>query len=246
MKMTGRERTFIACLLSLAVLFIAVAAFGGCGCGGGGDGGSASGAQISKQTERALALFLADGALEGKNLLDAEALVPQVTAENADLAFLVGASYLRSGRYEKGKAVMAEVLDKGFDRMVNFWGDAEKLRTLAASELAYHAGREGDSKIILWIEERMGRELVPDQLLVRDGKGILAGKTKLRDVLRFHKARAFHNEDDNVRAKEVLAELSFASGKIFVDGEVQGLSEAVAKLQAQVEGVAQALRALFA
>ena len=165
----------------------------------------------------------------------------EVTEGNADLAFMVGASHMRSGQYEKGKALLAQVLEKGFDRTVSFWGDAEKLRTLAASELAYHAGREGDSKIILWIEERMGRDLVTDRLLVRDGKGILAGKTKLRDVIRFHKARAFHNEDDNARAKEVLAELSFASGKIFVDDEVLGLQDAVAKLQAQVSAVARLL-----
>lgn len=191
-------------------------------------------------------MFLANGYLEGQNLLDAEALVTQVTADNADLAFLVGASYLRTGEYEKGKALMTEVLDKGFDRMVSFWGDAEKLRTLAASEMAYHAGIGGDSKVILWMEERLGRDLVTDQLLVRDGKGLLAGKTKLRDVLRFHKARAFHNEEETAKAKEVLAELSFASGKIFVDGEVQGLRDAVARLQAQVDGVARLIGALFA
>lgn len=191
-------------------------------------------------------MFLANGYLEGQNLLDAEALVAQVTADNADLAFLVGASYLRTGEYEKGKALMTEVLDKGFDRMVSFWGDAEKLRTLAASEMAYHAGIGGDSKVILWMEERLGRDLVTDQLLVRDGKGLLAGKTKLRDVLRFHKARAFHNEEETAKAKEVLAELSFASGKIFVDGEVQGLRDAVARLQAQVDGVARLIGALFA
>lgn len=191
-------------------------------------------------------MFLAKGYLEGQNLLDAEALVAQVTADNADLAFLVGASYLRTGEYEKGKALMTEVLDKGFDRMVSFWGDAEKLRTLAASEMAYHAGIGGDSKVILWMEERLGRDLVTDQLLVRDGKGLLAGKTKLRDVLRFHKARAFHNEEETAKAKEVLAELSFASGKIFVDGEVQGLRDAVARLQAQVDGVARLIGALFA
>ncbi|MBL3592117.1 MAG: hypothetical protein JMJ93_01265 [Synergistaceae bacterium] len=193
-----------------------------------------------------MTVFLAKGYLEGQNLLDAEALVAQVTADNADLAFLVGASYLRTGEYEKGKALMTEVLDKGFDRMVSFWGDAEKLRTLAASEMAYHAGIGGDSKVILWMEERLGRDLVTDQLLVRDGKGLLAGKTKLRDVLRFHKARAFHNEEETAKAKEVLAELSFASGKIFVDGEVQGLRDAVARLQAQVDGVARLIGALFA
>ena len=235
MKRTGKN-AIVAFLTGLVFLLVAVSAFG---CSGGGDGGSSSDAATRQQVEKAVPRFISEGALEGKALADAEALVTQVTAANADLAYMVGASYMRSGQYRKGKALLSEVLDRAFDRTVSFWGDVEKLRTLAASELAYHAGREGDSEIILWIEERLGRDLVTDQLLVRDGKGLLAGKTKLRDVLRFHKARAFINEDDQARAKEVLAELSFASGKIFVDGEVQGLQDAVARLQAEIGGVAR-------
>ncbi len=234
MKRT-RKSAIVAVFASLAFL-AAASAFA---CSGGGDGGSSSDAATRQQTEKAIPRFTSQGSLEGKALADAEALVTQVTAANADLAYMVGASYMRSGQYRKGKALLSEVLDRAFDRTVSFWGDVEKLRTLAASELAYHAGREGDSEIILWIEERLGRDLVTDQLLVRDGKGLLAGKTKLRDVLRFHKARAFINEDDQARAKEVLAELSFASGKIFVDGEVQGLQDAVARLQTELGGVAR-------
>ena len=76
-------------------------------------------------------------------------------------------------------------------------------------------------------------------------RGILQGKTKLRDVVKFHKARAYNKANMPEKAKEVLNEMAFASGKVFVDGEVQGLDDAIKKLQEQIVAVAFSHLAFF-
>ena len=122
---------------------------------------------------------------------DADRLVEGNVRDNCSAAFVVASSYLKQGEYEKGKAMMMAVLDSCYDAMVSFWGEDEKLRTLAASELALHAGGQGDYEAIEWVENRIAKDAPTDRVLVRDAKGILKGKTKLRDVVRFHKARAY-------------------------------------------------------
>ena len=169
----------------------------------------------------------------------------QNVTDSCSCAYMAASSYLQQGEYEKGKEIMMKVLDGCYDSIVSYWGDAEKLRTIAASELAMYAGGEGDHEVIDWIEDRVKADAVTDRVAVRDAKGILQGRTKLRDVVRFHKARAYKNADMADKAKEVLNELSFASGKVFVDGEVQGLDDAIKKLQDEIAEVASAILKLF-
>lgn len=165
--------------------------------------------------------------------------------DSCSCAYIVASSYLKQGEYEKGKDMMMKVLNGCYDAVVNFWGDAEKLRTIAASELALYAGSEGDYEAIEWIEDRVKADAVTDRVAVRDAKGILQGRTKLRDVVKFHKARAYTKAKMPEKAKEVLNDLAFASGKVFVDGEVQGLDDAIKKLQEQVAAVASAIWNFF-
>jgi hypothetical protein len=114
----------------------------------------------------------------------------------------------------------------------------ERLRTIAAGELALHAGTRGDYRTIIAVEEKVAKDIATDRLLVRDAKCILQGRTKLGDILKFHKARAYQASKMTADAKNTLNELQFASGKVFVDGEVVGLKDAISKLQLQVDGAA--------
>lgn len=168
-------------------------------------------------------------------------MVSRDVTDSCATAYLVGASYLRQGEYEKGKDMMKKVCESCYGTTVSFWGESEKLRTLAASELALYAGGEGDYEAIDWIEDRFKADAASDRVVVRDAQGILQGKTKLRDVVKFHKARAYTKAKMPEKAKEVLNDLAFASGKVFVDGEVQGLDDAIKKLQEQIVAVASAI-----
>lgn len=172
-------------------------------------------------------------------------MIASRVTDSCSTAYMVAASYLRQGEYEKGKELMMKVCDQCYDATANIWGEAEKLRTLAASELALHAGGKGDHEVIDWIEDRIKKDATSDRVAVRDSQGILQGKTKLRDVVKFHKARAYKNANMAEKAKEVLSDLSFASGKVFVDGEVQGLDDAIKKLQEQIAAVASAVWGFF-
>ncbi|GAB6280240.1 MAG: hypothetical protein STSR0007_02990 [Thermovirga sp.] len=198
-----------------------------------------------KETEKLVQIFIRDGYLAGNDLIKGETMILKNVTDSCPTAYIVAASYLRQSEYEKGKEIMKRVCDECYDAVVNFWGEPEKLRTLAASELALHAGGQGDYEAIEWIEDRVKADAASDRVAVRDAQGILQGKTKLRDVVKFHKARAFAKAKMPEKAKEVLKDLSFASGKVFVDGEVQGLDDAIKKLQEQIVTVASAIWHFF-
>lgn len=184
-------------------------------------------------------MFISKGTLEGRDLNEAIKLAGPVSKEGeCKAAYLAGASLLRNGEYEKGREFMLKALDGCYDLSVNFWGDMEKLRTIVAGELALHAGNRGDFQTIISVEEKLAKDLPTDRLLVRDAKCILQGRTKLGDILKFHKARAYQASRMTAEAKKTLDELQFASGKVFVDGNVVGLKDAITKLQMQVDGKA--------
>ena len=152
---------------------------------------------------------------------------------------------MRNGEYEQGRDLALSVLDRCYDMSVSFWKESERLRTLVASEISLHAGGRGDYGSISTMEEKLGKDMLTDRLLVRDAKGLLQGRTRLGDVLRFHKARAYTTAKMPQEAKQTLKELEFASGKVFVDGEVTGLKDAIAKLKIEVEGLARLILSFF-
>ena len=177
--------------------------------------------------------------LEGRDLQKALDISEGGTIEaKCTAAYLAGASLMRSGEYEKGREMLLKTLDDCYDAQVKLWSDMEKLRTLIAGELALHAGDRGDFETILTVEKKLEKDLPTDRLLVRDAKGILASRTKLAEVLRFHRARAYSASGKTAEAKNTLKELQFASGKVFVNGEVTGLKDAIAKLKIEVDGKA--------
>ena len=206
----------------------------------GGEGGSSQSAAETKAVENLISVFTSKGVLEGKDLQKALDLSKTGLAEGKCKAtYMAGASLLRSGEYDRGRDLLLKTLDGCYDVSVKLWGDdMEKLRTLAAGELALHAGDKGDFETILIVEKKLEKDLPTDRLLVRDAKGILASRTKLAEVLRFHKARAYSASGKVAEAKSTLKELQFASGKVFVNGEVTGLKDAIAKLKIEVDGKA--------
>ena len=191
-------------------------------------------------------VFLKEGTLTGRNLDRVIQLATTVSGEGGCTAsFVGGASLMRNGTYEQGRDLILPVLDRCYEMSVRFWDESERMRTLVASEVSLHAGGKGDYKTVLAVEEKLGKDMITDRLLVRDAKGILQGRTRLGDVLRFHKARAYTTAKMPKEAKETLKELEFASGKVFVDGEVTGLKDAIAKLKVQVDGMARMIRSFF-
>jgi hypothetical protein len=250
MLKTKERFVVLGIVVLISVFAVSAASWGtGGGGGGGGEGGGGTSAfeKSEKETQRLVQIFVSQGHLTGKDLNDGEALISKRVTDSCTAAYMVAASYLRAGEYEKGKDLMMQVLESNcYDSLVNLWGDDEMLRTLAASELALHAGAKGDYEVIERVEKRLQPDAVTDRLLVRDAAGILQGKTKLRDIVRFHKARAYKNAEMADKASEVLKELTFASGKVFVDGEVQGLSDAIKELQNEIQAVAALILKFFA
>ncbi|HPK06386.1 MAG TPA: hypothetical protein PK773_01175, partial [Aminivibrio sp.] len=125
-----------------------------------------------------MSVFTSKGMLEGRDLDEAVKLAGSVTKEGeCKAAYLAGASLLRKGEYDRGREFMLKALDGCYDLSVNFWGDMERLRTIAAGELALHAGTRGDYRTIIAVEEKVAKDIATDRLLVRDAKCILQGRT---------------------------------------------------------------------
>ncbi len=239
---------FLGKFLALwSILFLTVttgfASPGGHGGDGGGDGIAPG---DKKKIDRLVQIFIDEGTLHGRNLDRIIQLASTVSGEGGCIASYVGgASLMRNGEYEQGRDLALPVLDSCYDASVHFWKESERLRTLVAGEVSLHAGGKGDFGTIITMEEKLGKDMLTDRLLVRDTKGILEGRTRLGDVLRFHKARAYTTAKMPKEARETLNELEFASGKVFVDGEVTGLKEAIAKLKVQVDGMARMILSFF-
>ena len=103
-------------------------------------------------------------------------MISQNVTDSCATAYMVGSSYLKQGEYEKGKEMMKKVCDQCYGATVNFWGEPEKLRTIAASELALYAGGQGDYEAIEWIEDRFKADAASDRVVVRDAQGDTAGQ----------------------------------------------------------------------
>ena len=88
------------------------------------------------------------------------------------------------------------------------------------------------------VEGIVGEDIKLDRVLVREPNGVLAGRTRLSSILSFYKARALKNAKKAQEALELLKTMAFDTGKIFVDGKVTGLTEAVEKLTAEVAAMA--------
>lgn len=199
-----------------------------------------------KEVEDLTKIFKKEGELKGRYLETAIRLAKKLnTPGGCTAAYIAGASLMRSGKYEDGKGLMLSAIGSCYGASVKIWGETEHLRTLIAGETSLHAGDRGDYTTIQTLENKLAKDLVVDRLLVRDAKGILQGKTKLADILRFNKARAYSTAKMPEEAKKVLQELEFASGKVFVDGEVTGLQEAIGKLKTQVDSMISLLRSIF-
>ena len=234
--------------LSSILIFVATTGFatqGGHGGGGGGGGDTLTTAD-QKEIDRLVQIFITEGTLQGLALDKAIRLATTVSGEGGCVSsYIAGASLMRNGEYEQGRDLALPVLDRCYEASVQFWKDSEKLRTLVAGEVSLHAGGKGDYGTIITMEDKLGKDMLTDRLLVRDAKGILEGRTRLGDVLRFHKARAYVTAQMPNEAKQTLKELEFASGKVFVDGEVTGLKDAIAELKIQVDAMARLILSFF-
>lgn len=233
--MSMKARCVFGCLLVMAAALMlsgnsAMATSGG---GGGGEGGSGVAAAASREADRALALFREGDYARAIKVMGAvlERLPEDRKGEGN---YIIGSSHLRTGNYEAGQAFSLVALSKYYKGETMLWGDREKVRTLAATDLSYHASDKGDYEIIGRVEGIVSDDVKLDRVLVREPNGVLAGRTRLSSILSFYKARALKNAKKAQEALELLKTMAFDTGKIFVDGKVTGLSEAVEKLTAEV------------
>ena len=227
----------------LLVMAVALVLSGSCatatsgGGGGGGEGGSGAAAAAIREADRALALFREGDYARAIKVMGAvlERLPEDRKGEGN---YIIGSSHLRTGNYEAGQAFSLVALSKYYKGETMLWGDREKVRTLAATDLSYHASDKGDYEIIGRVEGIVGEDIKLDRVLVREPNGVLAGRTRLSSILSFYKARALKNAKKAQEALELLKTMAFDTGKIFVDGKVTGLTEAVEKLTAEVAAMA--------
>ena len=232
----------------LLVMAVALVLSGSCatatsgGGGGGGEGGSGAAAAANREADRALALFREGDYARAIKVMGAVlARLPEDRKGEGN--YIIGSSHLRTGNYEAGQEFSLVALSKYYRGETTLWGDREKVRTLAATDLSYHASGKGDYGIIDRVEGIVSDDVKLDRVLVREPNGVLAGRTRLSSILSFYKARALKNAKKAQEALELLKTMAFDTGKIFVDGKVTGLTEAVEKLTAEV--AAMAARFLF-
>ncbi|MCF4152569.1 hypothetical protein L2W58_12260 [Dethiosulfovibrio sp. F2B] len=159
-------------------------------------------------------------------------------AEKGGVMYLMSRCYFKADDYDKGKAVIMDILKTRYDAVTDLLGDREKVRTLAAALFAGEAGKRGKAEDVQEVQKAVEKDSTLDRLLVRDSEGTLVSRTKLSYVLKFHEAQAYKNSDRAGQALSILKELSFSSGKIMVDGKIEGLREAVDKMTAEIRATA--------
>ncbi|MCF4114484.1 MULTISPECIES: hypothetical protein [Dethiosulfovibrio] len=159
-------------------------------------------------------------------------------AEKGGVMYLMCRCYFKDGDYDKGKAVIMDILKTRYDAVTDLLGDREKVRTLAAALFAGEAGKRGKAEDVKEVQAAVEKDSTLDRLLVRDSEGTLVSRTKLSYVLKFHEAQAYKNSDRAEQALSILKELSFSSGKIMVDGKIEGLREAVENMTAEITATA--------
>ncbi len=206
--------------------------------GGGGEGGAAQSAVATKKVMAAAVVYMSDG--------DCSKFMPIATKEldNIDekekgvVMYLMSRCYFKGNNYDKGKAMIMDILKTQYDSVTELLGDREKVRTLASALFAGEAAKRGKAEDIQDVQGLVGKDSTLDRLLVRDKDGSLVSRTKLSYVLQFHEAQAYKNSGRAKQALSILRELSFSSGKIMVDGKIEGLRDAVDKMTAEIQATA--------
>ena len=232
-------KRFIAMLfagfMTLSLVGISLASPSG---GAGGEGGTAQSVVATKKVMAAAIVYLKDG--------DCSKFMPIATKEldNIDekekggVMYLMSRCYFKGDNYDKGKAMIMDILKTQYDSVTELLGDREKVRTLAAALFAGEAAKKGKAEDIQEVQGLVEKDSTLDRLLVRDKDGSLVSRTKLSYVLQFHEAQAYKNSDRAKQALSILRELSFSSGKIMVDGKIEGLRDAVDRMTAEIQATA--------
>ncbi|PIE55168.1 MAG: hypothetical protein CSA35_01660 [Dethiosulfovibrio peptidovorans] len=157
------------------------------------------------------------------------------------IMYCMARCYFKNDEYDKGKALIMDILSTQYDSITDLLGDREKVRTLAASLFASEAGQRGKPEDIQEVQKAVEKDKTLDRLMVRDDEGTLVSRTKLSYILKFHEAQAYKNSDRAKKALTILKELSFSSGKIMVDGKIEGLRDAVHRMTNEIRGTAMIL-----
>lgn len=152
--------------------------------------------------------------------------------------FLMSRCYFKGDNYDKGKAMIVDILKTQYDSVTELLGDREKVRTLASAIFASEAAKRGKAEDVQEVQGLVDKDSTLDRLLVRDQDGSLVSRTKLSYVLRYHEAQAYKNSDRAQQALSILKELSFSSGKIMVDGKIEGLRDAVDRMTSEIQATA--------
>lgn len=158
--------------------------------------------------------------------------------EKGGIMYLMSQCYFKGDNYDQGKAMVLSILKTQYDSVTELLGDRDKVRTLASALFAGEAGKRGKAEDIQEVQKLVDKDSTLDRLLVRDEGGSLVSRTKLSYVLRFHEAQAYKNSDRAKQALSILRELSFSSGKIMVDGKIEGLRDAVDRMTAEIQATA--------
>nr|WP_321501655.1 hypothetical protein [uncultured Dethiosulfovibrio sp.] len=211
---------------------------GGGDSSGGGNAGSAASAAATRQVMAAAAIYINDGDC-GKFMPVAKTNLDRMDeGEKGGIMCLMAKCYFKGNNYDQGKALIMTILKTQYDSVTELLGDREKVRTLASAIFADEAGKRGKAEDIQEVQKLVDKDSTLDRLLVRDGDGSLVSRTKLSYVLSFHEAQAYKNSDRAKQALSILRELSFSSGKIMVDGKIEGLRDAVDRMTAEIQATA--------
>lgn len=158
--------------------------------------------------------------------------------EQGGIMYLMSTCYFKDDNYDKGKSMIMDILNTKYESVTDLLGDREKVRTLAAALFSDVAGKKGKAEDIQQVQKIVSKNASLDRLLVRDQEGSLVSRTKLSYVLQFHEAQAYKNSNRAKKALTILKELSFSSGKIMVDGKVEGLRDAVKRVTSEIRATA--------
>ena len=158
--------------------------------------------------------------------------------EKGGVMCLMAQCYFKGDNYDQGKALIMTILKTQYDSVTELFGDRERVRTLASALFAVEAAKRGKVEDVQEVQGIVEKDSAMDRLLVRERDGSLASRTKLSYVLRFHEAQAYKNSDRAKEALSILRELSFSSGKIMVDGKIEGLRDAVDRMTAEIQATA--------
>ncbi len=130
-----------------------------------------------------------------------------------------------------GRELLKQVLKEHYSQRLAAKNKVYRLRVLAGERLAAFAGDRGYPQDVSWLEEIFGRDARTNWYNPVDSSGKPLGKTKMGDLFKFQKIRAYLKKGQTEEARKALKEAFLLKGKAATSQGIVDMAQEVRSLK---------------